>query len=169
VSQATHKPSAEGAPFRLSDAAVAELEELAKRYPTREALALPALWKVQEEHGWISTDAMQWVADFCGVSPVRIYGVVSFYHMYFDFPPGKHVVEVCQTTSCAIMGAERLLTYLHDKLGVGLDEPTPDGRFMIRRVECLGACEHAPVCQIDHRFAFDLTPEKLQQALDDLD
>lgn len=159
----------DGTPFRLSDAAVAELEALAKRYPTREALALPALWKVQHEKGWISPEAMQWVAQFCGVSPVRIYGVVSFYHMFFTAPPGKHVIEVCQTTSCAIMGAEQILSHLHDRLGVGLDEPTPDGRFMIRRVECLGACEHAPVCQVDHQFVFDATPATLQSRLDELE
>jgi len=154
--------------FSLSAAAVAELEELAKRYPTRAALLLPALWKVMDQEHWVSLEAMEWVAEFLDVPAARVYGVVGFYHMYLDKPPGKHIIEVCQTTACAIMGAEGILDTLHETLGVGLEEPTADGRFMIRRVECLGACEHAPVCQVDHAFRFDMTPEKVKSEVEKL-
>jgi NADH-quinone oxidoreductase E subunit len=152
----------------LSAAARQQLESLAKRYPTREALLLPALWLVQREHGWISTDAMRYVADLLGVSPVRVYGVVSFYHMYHERPPGKYNIQVCQTLSCSLMGAEKILDRLRRKLGIGHNEITEDGRFMVQRVECLGACEHAPMCQINDDFVFDLTPEKLEKILDEL-
>ena len=152
----------------LSDAARAELEALARRYPTREALLLPALWMVQRQHGWISTEAMQYVARLVGVSPVRVYGVVTFYHMFHDRPPGRYNIQVCQTLSCALRGAEALLAHLQRKLGIGHNETTADGRFMVQRVECLGACEHAPVAQINDEFAFDLTPMKLDAKLDQL-
>jgi NADH-quinone oxidoreductase subunit E len=157
-----------GPPFRLSDASLAEIERLAKRYARREALMLPALWMVQREQGWISQAAMEHVAEVLGVSAVRVYGVVTFYHMFHEHPPGKYNVQVCHNLSCSLMGAERVLERLHDKLGVGTDEPTPDGRFMIQRVECLGACEHAPVCQINDDFVFDVTPETLERRLDAL-
>jgi NADH:ubiquinone oxidoreductase subunit E len=124
----------------LSDAALAELEKLGKRYPTREALLLPALWMVQQEHGWISQESMLYLAELLDVSPVRVYGVVSFYHMFHDRPPGRY----------------------------NNHEVTPDGRFMVTRVECLGACEHAPVCQINEDFEFDLTPEQLEAKLEQL-
>jgi NADH-quinone oxidoreductase subunit E len=159
---------ADGPPFRLSDAALAEIERLATRYARREALLLPALWMVQREQGWISESAMEHVAEVVGVSPVRVYGVVSFYHMFHEQPPGRYNVQVCHNLSCSLLGAEKLLDRLHAKLGVGTDEPTPDGRFMIQRVECLGACEHAPVCQINDDFVFDATPEALERKLDAL-
>jgi len=152
----------------LSDAARAELETLARRYPTREALLLPALWMVQRQHGWISLEAMQYVARLLGVSPVRVFGVVSFYTMFHDRPPGRHNIQVCQTLSCALRGAEALLAHLQGKLGIGHNETTADGRFMVQRVECLGACEHAPVAQINDEFAFDLTPAKLDALLGEL-
>lgn len=152
----------------LSPEARQQLEDLAKRYPTREALLLPALWLVQRQHGWISLDAMRYVAELLGVSPVRVYGVVTFYHMYHDRPPGKYNVQVCQTLSCSLMGAEKVLERLCRKLGIEANEITEDGRFMIQRVECLGACEHAPVCQINDEFVFDVTPEKLEAKLEEL-
>jgi NADH-quinone oxidoreductase subunit E len=154
--------------FTLSAQDIAELEELAKRYPRREALMLPVLWKVMDQEHWISPEAMEWVAEFLKVPAAKVYGVVGFYHMYLDRPPGKHIFEVCQTTSCAIMGAEGILDTLHEMLGVGLEEPTTDGRFMIRRVECLGACEHAPVCQVNHKFRFDQTPDSIRAEVEKL-
>ncbi len=153
---------------RLSAAARAELDALAPRYPTREALVLPALWLVQREHGWISQAAMEEVGAFLGVSAVRVYSVASFYHMFHTEPPGRYNVQVCHNISCSLNGAEKLLEWLHAKLGVGVGEPTPDGRFMIERVECLGACEHGPCCQINDEFHFDLTAEKLGKILDAL-
>ncbi len=161
-------PEATTQSVELSAQARAELEELAKRYPTREALMLPALWMVQNEQGWISHEAMKHVADVLGVSPVRVYAVVSFYHMFHDRPPGKYNIQVCHTLSCSLMGAERILGHLKDTLGIESNEITEDGRFMVQRVECLGACEHAPVCQINKDFVFDLTTELLDQKLEEL-
>jgi len=161
------RPAAESS-HRLSAESVAALERLAPRYANREALLLPALWLVQRQYGWISEEAMQHVAEVLGVSPVRVYSVVSFYHMYHDKPPGKYNIQVCHNLSCSLLGAEKLLEVLHRRLGVGVDEPTPDGKFMIQRVECLGACEHAPCAQINDEFVFGLTPEKLGEILDEL-
>lgn len=156
-------------PHRLSPASIAELERLASRYPTRDALLLPALWMVQREHGWISEAAMEHVAEVVGVSPVRVMSVVSFYHMFHAQPPGKFNIQVCHNLSCSLRGAEKLLALLHAQLGVGIDAPTPDGKFMIQRVECLGACERAPCLQVNDRFHFDMTVEKLAQLLEELE
>jgi NADH-quinone oxidoreductase subunit E len=153
---------------RLSDAAVAEIERLAKRYATREALMLPALWLLQDEHGWISESGMSHVAEVLGVSAVRVYSVVTFYHMFHLSPPGRYNVQVCHNLSCSLLGAEKLLEGLHQRFGVDIDEPTPDGKFMIQRVECLGACEHAPCLQINADFHFKVTTEKLASILDKL-
>ena len=155
--------------IRIPEEKLAAFEAQAKRYPNRQAMVLPALWMIQDEFGWISPEAMEYVAELTGTTPSHVYGVVSFYHMYFDKPPGKYVIEVCQTTSCSLLDCEKTLDYLHKKLGVGLEEPTADGKFMIRRVECLGACEHAPVSQINHRFVFKATPEKIQAEMDELE
>jgi NADH-quinone oxidoreductase subunit E len=161
-------PSADPRLPALSAAARAELERLAPRYATREALLLPALWLVQGEHGWVSEAAMEELGVFLGVSAVRVYSVATFYHMFHTTPPGRYNIQVCHNISCSLCGAEKLLGWLHAELGVGADEPTPDGRFMIQRVECLGACEHAPCCQINDEFHFDLTAEKLKTILDAL-
>lgn len=160
--------AADAVRHRLSDAAVAEIERLSKRYATREALMLPALWLLQDEHGWISESGMAHVAEVLGVSPVRVYSVVTFYHMFHSAPPGRYNVQVCHNLSCSLLGAEKLIEGLHRRLGVEIDEPTSDGRFMIQRVECLGACEHAPCAQINADFHFKLTPAKLDQILDEL-
>lgn len=161
-------PPIPGTGHRLSKAALAEIERLAPRYPNREALMLPALWLAQQEHGWISADVMQHIAEVLGVSPIRVYSVVTFYHMFHDRPPGRWNIQVCHNLSCSLRGAEKLLHRLHERLGVGENEPTPDGRFMIQRVECLGACEHAPVCQVNEEFRFDVTPVELDRMVDEL-
>lgn len=153
---------------QLSAAARAEIERLAARYPNRDALLLPALWIAQREFGWISEEAMRSVAAAVGVSPVRAYSVVTFYHMFHEHAPGRYNIQVCHNLSCSLRGAEKLLAHLHSKLGVGLDEPTPDGRFMIQRVECLGACEHAPVCQVNDDFRFEQSIETLDAEIDSL-
>lgn len=162
---AGHAPAA--APT-LSAAARAALDTLAVRYPTRDALLLPALWLVQRECGWVSEAAMEEIGAFLGVSAVRVYSVATFYHMFHTERPGKYTIQVCHNISCSLRGAEKLLEWLHGALGVDAGEPTPDGRFMIERVECLGACEHAPCCQINDEFHFDLTADKLKKILDAL-
>ncbi len=163
------RPEEQSSPHRLSAESVAALERLARRYANREALLLPALWLVQKQYGWISEEAMLHVAEVLGVSPVRVYSVVSFYHMFHERPPGKYNIQVCHNLSCSLLGAEKLIEVLQRRLGVGIDEPTPDGKFMIQRVECLGACEHAPCAQINDQFVFGLTPEKLGEILDELE
>jgi NADH-quinone oxidoreductase subunit E len=89
--------------------------------------------------------------------------------MFHERPPGKYNIQVCHNLSCSLRGAEGLLARLHARLGVGENEPTPDGRFMVQRVECLGACEHAPVCQVNDEFRFDLSVESLDRMLDGLE
>jgi NADH:ubiquinone oxidoreductase subunit E len=111
---------------------------------------------------------MEHVAEVVGVSPIRVLAVVTFYHMFHERQPGKYTIQVCHNLSCSLRGAEKLLALLHAKLGVGLDQPTPDGKFMVQRVECLGACEHAPCLQVNDTFRFDVSEKALAKLLEEL-
>ena len=117
------------------------LEEVIKRYPTRRAALLPALWMVQEARGWISEEAMIEVAEVLEITAAQVKGVVTFYTMYHQHPVGENFIQVCTTSCCNVCGAEEVLNELLDKTGCGeLGATSPDGKFTISEVECLGAC-----------------------------
>ncbi len=137
-----------GGPVALSPEARAELERLFSRYPTREASVIPALWLVQREFGWVPAEAITLVADLCGVSPAHVYSVVSFYTMFHRRPRGRFHLQLCTNLSCQLRGAEHLLDCLREKLGIDPGETTADGLFSLEEVECLAACELAPVLQV---------------------
>ena len=119
------------------------------RYPKRSSALLPALYAVQAEHGWISEEAMEYVARKIGVAPAFVAGVVSFYTMFHRQPVGKHHIQVCRTLSCMLRGSFQVMARLREKLGVEVGQVTPDGRFSIQYVECLGACDTAPCAQVN--------------------
>lgn len=137
-----------GRPVELSAAGMAELDRLFTRYPTREAVVIPALWLAQREFGWISTEAIALVARLCGVAPSHVYGVVSFYTMLHRRPRGRFHIQLCTNLSCQLRGAEHLLECLREKMGINPGGTTPDGLFSLDEVECLAACELAPVIQV---------------------
>jgi NADH-quinone oxidoreductase E subunit len=146
----------------FTGATLARLQALFERYPTRQACLLPALWMVQESRGWISEAAMAEVGQLLGVTPAYVKGVVTFYTMYHTHPVGRHFIQVCTTSPCGLCGAEETLQAILRESGCGaLGATSPDGRFTVVEVECLGACGFATPILIDDDFIEGVTPERV--------
>ena len=145
----------------------ARLDQLFTRYPTKQACLLPALWMVQEARGWISEPAIGEVAEVLGLTPAYVKGVVTFYTMYHTHPVGRHFIQVCTTSPCGLCGAEDTLRALLQATGCGdLGATSPDGRFTVVEVECLGACGFpTPILVDDADFIESVTPEKIPEIL----
>ena len=141
---------------------LARLEALFPKYPTRQACLLPALWMVQQERGWISQPAMAEVAEVLGLTPAYVKGVVTFYTMYHTHPVGRHFIQVCTTSPCGLCGAEDTMRALLEHTGCGdLGATSPDGRFTVVEVECLGACGFPTPVLIDDDFHESVTPDRV--------
>jgi NADH-quinone oxidoreductase subunit E len=156
----------------LSDQVKAKTDRELKKYPAdqRQSAVMAALRFVQDEKGWISTDDMADVADYLGMPKMAVYEVATFYHMYNLKPMGRHTLTVCTNLSCTLMGATETLDYLKGKLGIGLNEVTPDGKFGLREAECMGSCIDAPLMTVSNRrMCGKLTPEKIDQILAELE
>jgi NADH-quinone oxidoreductase E subunit len=142
----------------------AELDTILKRYPTKQAALLPALWLVQRERGWISDRNMAEVAEVLDLTPAHVKGVVTFYTMYHQHPVGTHFVQVCTTTPCNLCGAEDVVRALLQQTGAGeLGATSPDGKWTVTEVECLGACGFATPILIDDDFIESVTPERVAE------
>lgn len=152
----------------LSETNLKKLDELKKRYPTTQALVLPVLWMVQEEYGYISQEAMKYVAGLLNVPYGHILGVVTFYTMYHSKPIGKHHIEVCTNISCLLRGSGRIMDHLEKRLGVRAGETSKDGRWTLSEVECMGSCGTAPMFAIGDEYHENLTLEKVDKILDSL-
>ncbi|MEX2155222.1 MAG: NAD(P)H-dependent oxidoreductase subunit E [Gemmatimonadales bacterium] len=139
-----------------------ELQTVLQRYPNKQAALLPALWLVQRERGWISDRNMAEVGEVLGVTPAYVKGVVTFYTMYHQHPVGKNFVQVCTTSPCNICGAEGVVKAFLEQTGAG--DPgavSPDGKWTIVEVECLGACGFATPVLVNDDFIENVTPEKV--------
>ncbi len=145
-----------------------EIAKILPRYPTKQAALLPVLWVAQRQFGWISGEAMELVARTLDISPAHVFGVVTFYTMYHKKKPGKHHLQVCRTLSCAMMGADKLLDHLKNRLGIDEGEMTTDGKFSLATVECLASCGTAPAMQINETYYENLTTEELDRILESL-
>ena len=152
----------------LSEQNLKKLEELRKKYPTEKSLTLPVLWMIQEEQGWISPDAMKYVAGLLHLPLRHIYGVVTFYTMFNTKPVGKYHLQVCTNVSCQLLGGEKIVDHVCSKLKIKPGETTPDARFSISEVECLGSCGTAPMMQVNDRYYENLTVEKVDKLLSEL-
>jgi NADH-quinone oxidoreductase subunit E len=144
---------------------------VAKFPPGRQRSAtIEALRASQEQnHGFLTVDLMDAVAEYLKLPPVQVYEVASFYSMFETHPCGRHHVSICTNISCMLNGAEELVEHAQKKLGIRLNESTPDMRiFLKQEEECLAACTGAPMCMVDHVFHEHLTPEKLDKILDEL-
>jgi NADH-quinone oxidoreductase subunit E len=156
---------------RFSDAAMALVQKIIKRYPEgrQKSALLPVLHLAQAEFGgWLSPETMDYVAEILNLKPIEVYEVASFYTMYNLRPVGKCVLEVCRTGPCMLRGADDIVEYLENKLGIKEGETTPDGMFTLRTVECLASCGTAPMMQVGDHYIENLTNEKLDAVLDDL-
>jgi NADH-quinone oxidoreductase E subunit len=143
-----------------------ELDELLERYPTKMAALLPALWIVQRERGWVSEDSMAEVAEVLELTPAHVKGVVTFYTMYHQHPVAKYFIQVCTTSPCGICGAEDVVkAFLQHTRAGELGVPSPDGRYAVIEVECLGACGFATPVMINDEFIESVTAEKVPDIL----
>jgi len=149
----------------FSEAQLAEVHRLQALYPDPQGALLPALHLAQEAFGYISLEAEEYVAGLFNLSPAHVHEVVTFYTLYFRERPGRHVVAVCHNLSCHLAGAPAIIAHLKTRLGVAPGETTADGRVTLLSVECLCACEAAPMMQVDDRYELNLTPAKVDQIL----
>jgi len=140
-------------------------EKYFPRYPTKRAVTLPALHLVQHTYGWIPTQAIAEVAEFLELAPAEVLDTATFYEEYWLRPKGKYLLQVCRSLSCELCGSEGITRHLQDKLGVELMETTPDKRFTLIELECLGACGTAPVMLINDVLHENLTVETVDQLI----
>ncbi len=143
-----------------------KLDQVLARYPTKQAALLPALWIVQEANGWISDQGMAEIAEVLDLTPAYVKGVVTFYTMYHKHPVGEHFIQVCTTSPCNVVGAEKVVESLLEHTGCGeLGATSSDGKFTVIEVECLGACGFATPILIDDDFIEGVTPDKVPELL----
>jgi NADH-quinone oxidoreductase subunit E len=160
----------EGPAFAYTKENRDRLEEICKRYPPerRRSAILPALYLAQDQQGYITANAMRAVAEAIGCTPADVEDVVSFYTMFYTKPVGKYVLQVCRTLSCALNGAERVVEELTDALKIKVGETDPSGTFTVLAVECLGACDRAPIVMVNDEWHEGLKPGAAAKLLDDL-
>jgi NADH-quinone oxidoreductase subunit E len=144
------------------------VDRIVARYPRPSGALLPVLWEVQREKGWIDAESETWVAGRLGLTPAHVHGTVTFYTMYKQKPSGRYHIQVCTTLSCMLRGSDELVEHLENKLGIKVGGVTPDGKFSLVRVECLGSCGTAPMFQLNDDFHEDLTLDKVDELLDSL-
>lgn len=154
----------------FSEEKLNKVNELISRYPegkSKSAL-LPILHLAQQEFGgWLDVATMDYVASLMKLQPVEVYEVASFYSMYNLKPVGKYVFEVCQTGPCMLRGSDEIISYIKNKLDIGVGETTKDGMFTLKTVECLGACGYAPMMQLGKIYKEHLTPERVDQIIEE--
>jgi NADH-quinone oxidoreductase subunit E len=153
-------------PFVLSADREREMTEILSRYPNRRAACIPLLHLCQEQHGYVSDDVVAFVAHRLDMSPAQVKGVVTFYTLLHTEPVGKHQVWVCKTLSCALRGAEHILSQCEKKLGIHVGETSADGKVTLRTAECLASCGTAPMMQVDKTYYENLTPAEVDRILD---
>lgn len=143
-----------------------EIEAELARYPTTEAVCIDAMKIVQRHRGWVSDESVRDIAELLEMSPADLDGVSTFYNLIFRKPVGRHVVMVCNSVSCWILGYEKMREHLTNRLGIEFGETTPDNRFTLLPIVCLGACDHAPAMLVDNELHTDLGPDRIDQVLE---
>lgn len=142
-----------------------EIEHELRQYPTKRAVCIEALKIVQGHRGWVSDEGIQDIAAFLEMTPAELDSVATFYNLIFRRPVGKHVIRICDSVSCWIMGYDRVREHLTARLGIRLGETTADGRFTMVQIQCLGTCDHAPALMVDEELYRDLDPAKVDGIL----
>ncbi|RYZ00595.1 MAG: NAD(P)H-dependent oxidoreductase subunit E [Chitinophagaceae bacterium] len=148
----------------FSEERLNKVREIVARYPEgkQKSALLPVLHLAQDANGgWLSAEAMDYVAGLLELTPIEVYEVATFYSMYNLKPVGRYVFEVCQTGPCMLRGSDDIIAYIKETLNIGVGETTPDGLFTLKLVECLGACGYAPMMQLGAHFKEHLTKEKV--------
>ena len=153
---------------RLSDDNVKLAREIIARYPRPKSALVPLLHLAQEQDGYVTREAMVHIGELVGVTSAEVYGTASFYEMFRFEPVGKYLINICGTMSCALMGAHELMHRAEEKLGVKAGGTTSDGLITLAHAECQAACTEAPCLQVNYRYRYRVTPEQVEQLIDDL-
>ncbi len=154
--------------FSLTPERQETLQDILSRYPNKMAATIPLLHLCQEQNGWVSDEVVDYVATTLELPTAHVFGVVTFYTLFFTHPMGKHHVWVCRTLSCALNGADEILERCKDKLGIDIGETTEDGQVSLHTAECLASCGTAPMMQIDKEYHENLTLDQVDVLLDRL-
>lgn len=155
--------------YEFNESTEKKFQWLLSRYPKKDAVMLPLLHLVQDEVGYLSPDAIEYVGKRLDLSPARVKEIASFYSLFRLNPKGRYVIQVCHTISCYLRGSDKLIEKLKDLLGIEEGQTTPDGLFTLERVECLASCGSAPVMQVnDWDFHEELDEEKVTQVIEKL-
>ncbi len=152
----------------ISAEAERRIEALIARYPVKRSALLPVLFIVQNELGYLPDEALHYVARKLDLTFLDVATTVSFYTMFHRRPIGRYHIQICRNVSCYLCGSEGIREHLERRLGIRCGETTPDGRFTLSEVECIGACSWAPAMQINFTFYHELTPERVDEILDSL-
>src|SRR6478609_151461 len=153
---------------QFSEKKLTQVNEILLRYPEgkQKSALLPVLHLAQEEFGgWLSVEAMDYVAELLKIKPIEVYEVATFYSMYNLKPVGRYLFEVCQTGPCMLNGSDQIIDYIQQKLNIKPGETTTDGMFTLKTVECLGACGYAPMMQLGKSYREHLTKEKVDSII----
>ena len=150
----------------LTEAELKEIEAEIAHYPTKRAACVDALKIVQKHRGWISDESLKEVADFLEMTPDELDGVATYYNLIFRRPVGKHVILLCDSVSCWIMGYPNIRQKLNEELGIDFGETTSDGQFTLLPIVCLGDCDHAPAMMVDRDLYHDLDADKILPILE---
>jgi NADH-quinone oxidoreductase subunit E len=153
----------------FKDEILAKANEIIARYPEgkQKSALMPLLHLAQEQWGWLSTEAMDYVAGLLQIAPIEVYEVATFYTMYNLKPVGQYVFEVCHTGPCMLRGSDDIIQYIKDKLNISIGETTADGLFTLKTAECLGACGYAPMMQLGKYYKEHLTKEKIDKIVEE--
>ena len=151
--------------LEFSQETLKNFKDIVARYPKKEAAMLPVLYLAQEEFGYLSPEAIDYVADIMEIPSPRLYGLATFYTMLRLKPIGKYHIQICRTLSCVLAGSERITDLLSKKLGIGVGETTSDGRFTLTEVECIASCGTGPVMQINEETYEGLSEKKIEEIL----
>ena len=142
-----------------------KFQEYVSRYPKIDSCMLPALWLVQEQENWVSPEAMVYVAEKLGKTPIQVYEVATFYTMFNLKPIGTYHIELCKTLSCRLCGSEKIKNYIKDTIGIEAGQTSEDGLFHLSEVECMGACGGAPMFALNGQYHEKLTIEKVDELI----
>ncbi len=154
--------------FKFTPENQEKIKDILKKYPTKKAAVMPVLYLGQEQNGWISKEVMIEIASVLEITEEEVFGVVTFYTMFFEKPMGKNHLQVCTNVSCMLRGGYEIYQQVKEKLGIDNMEVTEDQKFSLEEVECMGSCGTAPMMAVNEDYFEDLTAEKVNEIIESL-
>ncbi len=152
--------------IKFNEEELKQIEKIKAKYPTEKSAIMDVMWMAQKKWGWLSKEVMQYIADLLNLPYSHVYGVASFYTMYFKKPMGKYHIQVCTNVSCMLNEGDMIFEYISNKLGIGHNQATQDGLFSLEEVECMGACGGAPMIAVNEDFYENITIQKIDELIE---